>query len=322
MLGSDGYIGYGVESQEGTTVAPTKFLILTSIDFPDTNEYIIPDEISGSRFRGTRMSSAYNTSGTAEGNFYPNNVAELLKSVFAAGSGNTTSSPYSGGAYQHVFIPGKVSPTLSFEVGVDDPLLVRRFGGIRVNTLEVNAAFNEIVNCSYGLEGTTREIIQSVTSPHVSANRVDPFHFTGAGVYRNGSPVGTVKSLTLSFGNNIERIGTLQKTRNWRRTALGLYDVSASGTIDFDGIDEYQLFLDEEEFELRVNFEGPEISPGVRYTFDIVFPRTSYNTIGTPFSAGQIVEQSFEAAILEPQDGVTPIFTATLVNVEETVLGG
>ena len=313
-LGAIGYVGYGVESVEGTAVAPTKFLPVTSFSFEDTNDYIVPDQIRGDRDRYVAMAAPYMTSGSMELELIPNDIASLLKS---AAAGSVVSSAYSGGGYQHVITPGNASPTFTFESSAAG-ILVMRYGGIRVNTLEVNAAFGEIVTSSWGLEGTTRTK-EAGESAEVYAD-VMPFHFSGAQVTIDGDVMAHVKDFSFSIGNNLDRIGTLRRTRNWRRTALGLRDVGLSATLDFTDASEQDRFLAEEFFDVDLLLEGESGVTGMGTnvpTLRIQIPKVRWNTSGIALSAGDFLEQSAEALILRPAG--QPIFTMTLVNNEAAV---
>src|SRR5688500_893500 len=313
-LGAIGYVGYGVESVEGTTVAPTKFLPVTSFSFEDTNDYIIPEQIRGDRDRYVAMAAPYQTSGSMELELIPNDISSLLKSATA---GSVVTSAYAGGGYQHVFTPGNVSPTFTFESSAAG-ILVMRYGGIRVNTLEINATFGEIVTSSWGLEGTSR-VKQGAESTESYAD-VMPFHFSGAGVKVDGTELATVKEMTFSIGNNLDRIGTLRRTRNWRRTALGARDVGLSATLDFTDTSEYDRFLAETFFDVDLLFEGEAGVAGMgtnRPSLRIQLPKVRWNTAGIPLSAGDFLEMSSEAMILRPAG--QPIMTMTLVNNEPTV---
>lgn len=320
-LANIGYVGYGLESTEGTIVAPTIFLPVTSFNFDSTNEFMTPEEIRGSRDRYVALPGAYSVSGSMEMELEPLGIAALLKSAFSAGGGNTASSAYSGGGYQHVFTPGNAeTPTFSFESGAADVLFMR-YGGIRVNTLEINAAFNEIVHATFGLEGTTRAKQSSAAS--VTESSATPFHFTGAGIKVGGSTVGNIKNFTFTVGNNLEKIGTLNKTLAWSRTAVGNRDVGLTCTMDFTDTSDYDKFLNQSEFSVEINLEADYISgtSGPKYTLDILIPRVRWNAISAPLTAGSMIEQSVTATILRKLDE-TPIFTATLVNTESSVVGG
>jgi hypothetical protein len=313
-LGAIGYVGYGVESVEGTAVAPTKFLPVTSFSFEDTNDYIVPEQIRGDRDRYVAMAAPYMTSGSMELELIPNDISSLLKS---AAAGSVVTSAYAGGGYQHVITPGSTSPTFTFESSAAG-ILVMRYGGIRVNTLEINAAFGEIVTSSWGLEGTTR-VKQGAESNEVYAD-VMPFHFSGAQVSIAGAVMAHVKDFSFSIGNNLERVGTLRRTRSWRRTALGLRDVGLSSTLDFTDASEYDRFLAETFFDVDLLFEGESGMTGMgtnKPALRIQIPKVRWNTSGVALSAGDFLEQSADALILKPSGA--PIFTMTLVNNEPTV---
>jgi hypothetical protein len=319
-LGALGYVGYGLETVEGEFVAPTIFLPISSFNFDNTNDYIIPDQTRGSRDRYIAMPAPYATSGTMDLELVPLGISGLLRSAFAAGGALVTSSPYAGGGYEHTFTPGGDSPTFTFEANAID-ILAMRYGGIRVNTLEIGATFGEIVTSSWGLEGTTRMRHEGALATETFAVQ-EPFHFVGASVSRDGEQVCNVKSFTFSVGNNLDRIGTLCKTRNWNRTVMGWRDVGLSLMADFDSTDDMELFLSEAEFSILLHLEGGFVSgtSGPKNTLAIEIPRVRWNSIGLPLNPGDILEQTVEAIILRPMNG-DPVLTAKLVNSEATVLG-
>jgi hypothetical protein len=313
-----GYVGYAPEVTEGVPVAPTTFLPVSSFNFDNTNDYIIPEQTRGSRDRYIAMPAPQATSGSMDLELVPQGIAPLLRSAFMSGGALVSSSPYTGGGHEHVFTPGSTSPTFTFEANAID-ILVMRFGGIRVNTLEISAAFGEIVTSSWGLEGTTRVKHTGGLATETYAVQL-PFHFTGASMKRNGVEVGNCKSFSFSVGNNLDRIGTLRKTRNWRRTVFGMRDVGLSATMDFEDATDMDLFLSEAEFEVQLHLEAGFIAgtSGPRHSLVIDLPRVRWNSIGLPLNTGDVLEQSVEAVVLRPMNG-DPIFVATLVNDESSV---
>ena len=315
-LGALGYVGYGVESTEGTEVAPTKFLPVSSFSFEDTNDYIVPDQIRNTRDRSVAMAAPYMTSGSMDMELIPYDISALLKSAFAA---TVVSSAYAGGGYQHAFTPGDTSPTLTFESNAAD-ILVMRYGGIRVNTLDIKAAFGEIVTSGWGLEGTTRTS-RGTTQTAQTYTDVLPLHFTGADVFVGGSQNVMVKDFNFTVGNNLERIGTLRKTRGWRRTALGMRDTGLAMTLDFTDSVEYTRFLDENEFVVKLHLEsgttGLADMGSNKPLLEITLNRVRWNKVGIALSAGDYLEQAVEALVLKPNSG--NVFDAVLVNGEPTV---
>lgn len=313
-LASVGYVGYGVESTEGTLVAPTIYLPVSGFTIDSTNDYIVPEQLRGSRDRSILMPSAYSVSGSMDMELVPNGIAGLLKSA-TGHEGTITPGAYQTSAYLSTFTPGSAgTPTFTFETSAAD-VLVMRYGGIRINTLEINAAFNEIVTATFGLEGTTREKQGGTTTESYAAAL--PFHFTGVAIRREGVDVGNVKNFTFSTGNNIDRVGTLRRTRSWSRTQLGMRDVGLTATLDFQNTDEYDLFLAETEFTVDLLMEGDYVNgtSGPKNTLLISLPRVRWNSVGLPLTAGDTLEQSVEAMILRPLNG-DPIYTIDLVNNE------
>ena len=318
-LGAMGYVGYGVEVTEGTTVAPTIFLPVSSFSFEDTNDYIQPAQIRGTRDRYILMPSPYMTSGSMDMELVPEGIGPLLISAFSA-AGGVTSSAYSGGGYQHVLVPGNNSPTFTFESSAAD-ILVMRYGGIRVNTLEINAAFGEIVTASWGLEGTTR--VKQVTPATESYADTMPFSFTGASVKVAGASVANVKSFTASVGNNLDRIGTLRKTRSWKRTAPGMRDLGLSMVMDFTDTADYDLFLAETEFSVEIHLEGSAGMTGLgtnKPALVLAYPRVRWGSVGVPLSTEDYIEQSVEAIVMRPQSAGNAV-NVTLVNASQTLPG-
>lgn len=312
-LGALGYVGYGIETVEGTTVAPTVYLPVTSFNFEDTNDYITPEQIRHNRFRSVGLAAAYSTSGTIEQELTPNGITALLASAFASGSAAPSASAYQTTAFQRTYTPANASPTFTFEASAAD-ILIRRYGGIRVNTFEISAAFNEIVRATWGLEGTTRVLQGSAATPTFATS--DPFHFVGASVKRDGTTLATVKSFTFGTNNNIERIGVLQKTRSWKRTSFGMFDISVTANLDFQDTSDYALFLAETDFALNINLEGGYVSgsSGPKNWLDITIPRVRWAGIGLPITTGNYLEQSVTGLVLQPASG--SILTAILVNSE------
>jgi hypothetical protein len=318
-LADVGYVGYGVEVSEGTLVAPTVFLPASSFSFDSTDDNQSPAQLRGSRDKYVTMPSPYSVSGTMDMELVSLGTRPLLKSALAVDTASVTTSAYSGGGYQTVFTPGSAStPTFTFESSAGG-ILVMRYGGIRVNTLEINAAFGEIVTASFGLEGTTRQKQGSETSESYSS--ILPFHFTGASIKRDSVAVGNVKNFTFNIGNNIERIGTLRATRDWKRTALGMRDVGLTCAMDFTDTTDYDLFLAGTDFSVDLLLEGEYIagSSGPKHTLRIEIPRVRWNSVNAPLSAGDFIEQSVEATVLRPMNN-DPILTMTIVSTESTAV--
>jgi len=313
-----GYVGYAVETTEGDLSAPTIFLPANAFSFDSTNEYNTPSQLRGSRDKSIKMAGPYSVSGTMGLELVPRGIASLLVSALSA-VGGVTSSPYSGGGYQHVIVPGVATPTFAFESSAGD-ILVMRYGGIRVNTLDISATFGEIVTSTWGLEGTTRAKQGSPTSE--SYAQVSPFNFDGVTVSRDDALLANVQNFTWTLGNNIDRRGTLRATRSWRRTLLGTRDVGLTATMDFENDDDYDLFLAESEFELQLKFVGDYItgSSGPKNTLVVDIPRVSYNAVNAPLNAGDFITQDIDCTIVRPLNG-DPILTLTLVNSESSVAG-
>src|SRR6188768_509139 len=95
-LADVGYVGYGIESTEGTVVAPSVFLPASAFSFDSTNDNITPSQLRGSRDKYVTMPSPYSVSGTMDMELVSMGTRPLLKSAFAT-EGTITTSAYSGG---------------------------------------------------------------------------------------------------------------------------------------------------------------------------------------------------------------------------------
>ena len=312
-LGALGYVGYAKEVTEGTAVAPTIFLPVSSFEFEDTNDFIVPAQIRSSRDYSVAMHAPFPVSGSMEMELIPQGIGVLLNSAFGAAATHAVNATEAT-ATDHTFTPGSAVPTITFESNAAD-ILVMRYTGVKVDSLEIKAAFGEIVTASFGLEGVGRAKQGSASAEDYTAVDADPFHFSGAEMTVDAAQLAYVKDFTFGVNNNIERIGTLRKTRNWKRMALGMREVSLSGTLDFTDTAEYDRFLNEDEFEVVLNLEGGTLGATV-YKLALTIPKVKWNKVGVPLSAGDYLEQAVEAMILKPTGA--DIFTAVLTNDEAT----
>ncbi len=317
-LGALGYVGYGVESTEGTTVAPTIFLPVSSFSFEDTNDYLIPAQVRGTRDRYALLAAPYMTSGSMDMELQGAGIGPLLRSAFAASGALVTTSAYTGGGYQHVIVPGNTSPTFTFESSAAD-ILVMRYGGIRVGSLDINAAFGEIATASWSLEGTTREKQAGPTAETYPSAL--PFSFAGATVQVAGADIGNVKSFSATVGNNIERIGTLRRTRSWKRTSLGMRDLGLSLTMDFTDTADYDLFLAETDFTVRLLLEGSSGETGMgtnKSSLTLTYPRVRWGSVGVPIETENFLEQSVTAIVMRPFTSGNAV-DVTLISPDATI---
>lgn len=330
-VGALGYIAYGKETTEGTFVTASKFLAANSFSFDDTNDYLSPMTIRGSRDMTLALPAPFNVTGTMEMPFVPEDIELLLKSAFSASS-VTTGVVGVTSAYSHVFTPGAISPTFTFEAytGGSDGLttdgLIRQYSGIRVNTLELRASFGEIVTASVGLDGSDRRVKPLVSSaldpltPSYASTSTSPFHFNGAKVQIAGSDSAIVKDVTFGINNNVQHIGTLRQTRAYSRVASGARELTLSMSMDFQNTTDYQRLLDETEFAVQLEFRGSLITGSTYNKLTVDLPRVKYRRVGVPISAGEFITQDVECTVLKPNSG--DIATVTLVNGKSAAVAG
>lgn len=312
-LGALGYVGYGVESVAGTAVAPTKFLPVQTLNFEDANTFTVPEQIRSSRDHVIAMPAPYSVSGTMEMELIPLDASSLLKSAFCA---TVVDSAYAGGGYQHVMTPGSASSTFTFEDSKGTVLIMRHMG-VRVNTLDIKAAFGSIVTATFGLEGTDRTKYTGTAATPTYAT-VNPFHFSGATVSIGGASVATVKDFSFQVDNKLGRIGTLRKTRAYNRLENGMRMVKLGLTLDFTDTVEYDRFLAATSFDVSFKLEGDTMpAASGAYTLVLDIPNVFYDKVNVPLKATEYLQLAIETTVVNTNGG--NIFTATLVNTEPTV---
>jgi hypothetical protein len=311
-VGALGYVGYGIEVTEGVAVAPTKFLAATSVSFPSSNDYLTPLAITKSRDHTIAMPAPYSVQGTVDMSLPVDDIASLLRSAFTA---TVATSPYAGGSgYTHVFTPAAVTPTFTFEVSAQDQLIMR-YSGVRVNTLELKAAFGEICTANFGLDGVDRaKYAGAAATPVYAATSVYPLHFNGATVTIAGSANTLVKDWTFNVNNNVEHIGTLRASRAYKRVAMGAREMGLSMSLDFADSAEYDRLLADSEFAVSLYLEGVDLTGNVgkKTSLKIDLPRVKYKTVGVPINAGDFISQDVECTVLKP-NSASAIATVTLV---------
>lgn len=320
-LGALGYVGYGKETVEGDLATPTLFLPVSSFGFEDSDDDIIPAQIRASRDFSVSVPAPFPVSGNMEMELVPDKIAALLRSAFCATVVTTAGTAGDVGSYTHVFTPGSAVPTFAFEASKAGIHIIR-YGGVKVDTFELKAAHGEIVTASFGLEGTNRasqasEVLAATVQTGMSVKT--PFSFAGAEVKIGGTQLAHVKDVTFGVNNNLERIGTIRKTRAYKRMALGMREVNLGLTLDFTDKSEQDRFDAGAYFDVTLNFEADVIAAtSKKYTLSIAIPKVKWNKVATPLAAGDFIEQAVEATILKPSG--SNIFTATLINDETTVL--
>jgi hypothetical protein len=308
-----GYVGYAKETVEGTAVAPSIFLPARSVSFSDANDYIIPAQIRGNRDDAVAMPAPFPVTGSMELDLISDGIGYLLKSAFAA---SVATSAYAGGGYSHVFTPGNVSPTFTFETSAAD-ILIMRYMGVRVNTMELKAAFGEIVSASFGLDGIDRVKQATPTADTFPDSSLTPFHFNTTQVKVAGATNANVKDFSINLNNNVSHIGTLRASRAYKRVAMGARKMSGKMTFDLQDTAEYDRLLNDNELALQLYMEGPDltVNAGKKTSLKIDLPRVKYRVASVPINSGDFLSVEVDVTVLRPNTG-GEIATVTLVSNE------
>jgi hypothetical protein len=87
-------------------------------------------------------------------------------------------------------------------------------------------------------------------------------------------------------------------------------------SLDFQDSTEYDRLLNDQEFAVMLQFQGPVITGQTTlYTFlQIDLPRVKYRTVGVPINATDFITQDVECTVLKPS--AAAVGTVTLRNHE------
>jgi len=321
-IGALGYVGYAAETVEGTPVDSDTWLPVTSMNWDDSNDFASPLQVKQSRDMYLALASPYTVSGTMEMLGVAHDIGKLLVSAFSA-DGNVTTTPYVTSSFQHEILPGPSQTSFTMETSYTgaggDETLIMQHSGVRVNTFEIRGVFGEPIIWSFGLDGIDRaKRPTGVATPTYDADSVYPFIFDSSSIDIGGGASTIVKEFTFGINNNIEHIGTIRSTRAYKRVALGARELTLSMSMDFEDEVEYDRFLDDDEFAVKLLMANGQILTGgttEEMELDIDMPRVKYSTVGIPLQAGDFITQDVECTVLKPVGG--DIATIDLFNEED-----
>src|SRR5690606_24764080 len=152
---SFGYVGVGVESTPGTSVPPTKFIPVKSVNFNVDQEEITFREIAGSRQAQQSFGGSIRPSVSLTSALYPSGAfGVLLRGLF--GNVTTAAAAGTGTAFTHTFSDAAVLPSLSFErsdSAGSGGLLHQRIPGCKIESMSFTAEFGSDVEVSVEAQG-------------------------------------------------------------------------------------------------------------------------------------------------------------------------
>ncbi len=296
-----GYLGVGVETTPATSVAPTKFIPVKSVDFDVQQDEIIFREIAGSRQAQQSFGGSIRPSVTFETALYPvGATGVILKGLFgnssAALEGDSTT------AYTHTFADAATLPSLSFErsdsAGVGG-LLHQRIAGCKIESVSFSAEFGAEVNMSVTAQGISLPEDPASKPVSIPLPAINPFIFTGVSVDIDGVPSDLFRNIEFEFNNTIEPQEALRGVRTAYRLHEGPLECTLSGTMIYEDNTIYNKFMSAEEFEIAVHFEGDVADDDENINYGITFewPRVKVLNFSVNMEAEGVMEADVEFTV-------------------------
>lgn len=306
--GISGQFGYAEETTVGTGVTPTKFLPILSAGVAQEIQRL---DSAGIR-AGRRTLAAWKAGQQAvafpvETELWNTDVATLWKHVMGAVA-TTGTDPYT-----HTNTPGDLTGKgLTIQVGLPDntgTVQPFTYAGCKIGGWTLSATPGEISQMSLDVVGMSETTATALATASYDAG-LEPFVFTEASLTVGGSAVNTVKSLEITGDNNLTDRFRLGSATSREPLENGMRTYSGSFTADFEGLTEYNRYVNADEFALVALWNNGTdtltVTMNVRYDGE------------TPSLAGpEMLEQPLPFTAVSATDDATAI-TVELVNGEAT----
>lgn len=307
--GLSGYLGFKKEASWGAAVTPDVFHEgFTGGGFAVEQERIPSMGLrAGRRVTSVRKPGPRVVSGTVNLELWSEPMVGLLEQMF--GDVDTTGS----GPYTHVATPDALGgKSLTVQIVKPDSggtLHGFDYPGAKVSSWTLECSVGELAALQLEMSAKDEEVGTAATASYGSGS---PFVFTEASVQVAGSPVATVTSLTLTGGNTLRTDGhRLGSALIREQLENGMREYTGELTTEFEGLTQYQRFLDANEVALEVLFDNG--TDTLTITANIMFDGS------TPELAGpELLEQTLPFTCLSSTSDAAAI-TATLVNGEPSV---
>lgn len=295
-----GYLGFGKEVIEGTSVDPTVFLPVKDVDFPIDNEFIEISEIDGDRGAYTNMDGPLRPNVTLTSAVYPHTATGLILQGTFGSVAHALAAP-SSTVYEHEFSSAGSLPSFSFERSDTRVLgqgsVFQRVPGCKIETLGFTAAYGEDVEMRMTAQGLDfPETPAAKPASFLASPTTDPFIFSGASVSIDGVPNNLFKSVDMEFTNTLARQETLRGQRTAYRIFEGGLRCTLSGTMAYEDDTVYNYLKNSTYFSVTVRFSGATIDApnSLKNALEFHFPKVKVATLGIPMTAGEVIEADAE----------------------------
>ena len=294
--GAEGQVGWKSEATPGTAVVVDTFQPFRSESIKQNIEYLDTQTVSARKvLRLTKQGSK-----TVEGSLtteLPNtDIAELLAHMFGGVA-------FATGV--HTFTPDDLTgKALTLQVGrpaSTGTVHAFTYAGCKVASWSLSASVGDIATLEVSVVGMTETTATELASAAYDADW-QPYVFTEASLSVAGSPVATVKDLTLSGDNAIETRVRLGSGTSKEPLEIGLRTYDGTVVTDFDDLTHYNLFVEGTPVALVATFEN---GAGDKLTFTLNVQFTGE----TPEVSGfDLLEQSLPFRVISgvsDADGIT-----------------
>lgn len=298
-----GYMGIGVETTPGTSVAPTKFVPVKSVNFDVQQDEIRFREIAGSRQAQQSFGGSIRPSVTFDTAFYPVGASGVIfRGLFgavtsAAGAGTTPTSVV------HTFADAATLPSLSFErsdtATEGTGVLHERIPGCKIESVSFTAEFGAEINMSVTAQGLSFPE-NPATKPTVTLPSVNPLIFTGVSVSLDGVASDLFKSINFDFNNTLEPQEALRGTRTAYKIHEGPLECTLNGTMIFEDNSIYNKFRDATTFSVAAKFTSSELADAtnnVPYSAEFIWSKVKVLNFDVNMEAEGVMEADVEFSV-------------------------
>jgi hypothetical protein len=329
----EGYLALARQAAQGTAVAPTRGLLVTSVDLSGQTENLVADpEIGGGRdidAAGVALGT-FSVSGDVEGYLRYNELGLLL---LAAGFEELADPVQDGttGAWTHTFTPAAAFSWLTAETAWGRNRAIRRFRDCLVDELELSVAGNEFATFTAGLIGLG-ETWEATPSAPTYATGDSIGTYLGSRLTLDGLGSYRLSDLSLTIANNVSDDEAVIGQRELADLTPGAREVSWSGTLKLDGAapesvtDLYRAAMygsktatepgtsDVYHTSATARFGSPKLigtSTTLRYGVEVAMPDVVLNAFPLEGSGADVIEAQVEGRAVK---GASPVSTITLHN--------
>lgn len=308
MSTNSAQLGWAKETTAGTRVTPNKFAEFTG---EGIQQDILRIDRMGMK-PGRRLNQGWATGNrTLAGPTTFDMSAQTIGSALelAIGDVQTTGSD----PYTHTFTPGKLE-SATVQIGtpaVDSTIFPRDYLGCFVNQWSIEAAIDQYVVLTLDWLAQEEQLNQTIATP--SYTQTDWFTYVTGVISIAGSET-CIDTATVTGNNNLDSHYCMKSTLPGHPThrEMGRREYGGTMTADFTNLNEYNRFLNGDEFTFSMVFTAAA-SRTLTIAGNVRYDGTTPNVSGPD----EIVKQELPFIFTSGVDDATA-FTATLVNNEAT----